>query len=128
MKNWRTTLIGAAFAAVTFVSTYQTNGGNLDDWKLWVLPTLAAALGYVAKDAGVTGTLKLLIGCLCLLILPSCKTPQQTQRLGQLVSLAVDVAVKRGALSADDALAIREAKTIILPAEAESPPVEASGK
>ena len=72
MKNWKTTLIGAAFAAVTFISTYQDNGGNLADWKLWVVPALAAALGYVAKDAGVTGVVKVMVGGLCLLTLPAC--------------------------------------------------------
>jgi hypothetical protein len=34
------------------------------------------------------------------------------------VNLAVDVAVKRGALTPDDAAAIRQAETIILPAPA----------
>jgi hypothetical protein len=77
MKNWKTTVIGAAFAAVTFISTYQANGGNLADWKLWVIPALAAALGYVAKDAGVTGSLKILIASLCLLTLSACTVDWQ---------------------------------------------------
>ena len=55
MKNWHTTLIGAALAAVSFIAQYQTNGGSLDDWKIWAIPALMAALGYVAKDAGITG-------------------------------------------------------------------------
>ena len=56
MKNWKTTVIGAVTAAVTAAGTYATNGGNLGDWKLWVLPVLIAAWGVVQKDAGVTGT------------------------------------------------------------------------
>lgn len=115
MKNWKTTLLGAALAVVTFLATYQANGGNLADWKLWLIPALSAALGYVAKDAGVTGSMKLLIATLCLLSLPACSTPEQNARLGQLVTLAIDLAEKRGAITPADAEAIRAAETIILP-------------
>ena len=55
MKNYKTTLIGTALAVVTFISQYQSNGGNLNDWQLWLVPALVQALGYVAKDAGITG-------------------------------------------------------------------------
>lgn len=62
-------------------------------------------------------------------ILTSCKTPEQNARLGQLVTLAVAVAEQRGTLSAADAQAIREAKTIVLPPETALPVVEVtSGK
>lgn len=129
MKNWKTTLLGAALAVVTFLATYQSNGGNIADWKLWVIPAISAALGYVAKDAGVTGSMKLLIASLCLLSLPACSTPEQNQRLGQLVTLAVDLAEKRGAITATDAAAIRDAKTIILPPLAALPAIDVtSGK
>lgn len=74
MKNYRTTLIGAVLAALSFLAIYQSNGGDLSHWQQWLVPALIAALGYVAKDAGVTGSLKLLIACLCLLTLPSCTT------------------------------------------------------
>lgn len=77
MKNWKTTLLGAALAVVTFLATYQSNGGNIADWKLWVIPALSAALGYVAKDAGVTGTVKILLGGFCLLTLPACTVDWQ---------------------------------------------------
>ena len=56
MKNWHTTLIGTALAVVTFLTSYQANGGCLDDWKLWAAPALMAGLGWLAKDAGVSGT------------------------------------------------------------------------
>lgn len=124
MKNWKTTLLGAALAVVTFLATYQANGGNIADWKLWVIPALSAALGYVAKDAGVTGSMKLLIATLCLLCLPACSTPEQNARLGQLVTLAVDLAEKRGAITAADAEAIRAAETIILPPPAALPAID----
>ena len=74
MKNYRTTLIGAALAGLSFLAIYQGNGGDLAHWQQWLVPALIAALGYVAKDAGVTGSLKLLIACLALLTLPSCTT------------------------------------------------------
>lgn len=74
MRNYRTTLIGAALAALSFLAIYQQNGGDLANWQQWLIPVAIAALGYVAKDAGVTGSIKLLIACLCLLTLPSCTT------------------------------------------------------
>ena len=55
MKSYKTTIIGAIFAALTAIQTYQSNGGNLDDWKLWVFPTLIAAFGFLAKDFDATG-------------------------------------------------------------------------
>lgn len=74
MKNYRTTIIGALLAGVSFLGIYQSNGGNLADWKQWAIPFLIAVLGYLAKDAGVTGASKVLIASLCLLSLPSCGT------------------------------------------------------
>lgn len=74
MKNYRTTLVGSALAGLSFLAIYQQNGGDLADWKQWLIPVTIAILGYVAKDAGVTGGLKLLIASLCLLSLPSCTT------------------------------------------------------
>lgn len=74
MKNYRTTIIGALLAGVSFLGIYQGNGGNLADWKQWAIPFLIAVLGYLAKDAGVTGASKLIIASLCLLTLPSCGT------------------------------------------------------
>lgn len=74
MKNYRTTLIGAALAGLSFLAIYQSNGGTLSNWQQWLIPFAIAALGYVAKDAGVTGSMKLLLACLCLLSLPSCTT------------------------------------------------------
>lgn len=73
MRNYRTTLVGAALAALSFLALYQQNGGDLTNWQQWLIPVAIAALGYVAKDAGVTGSVKILIACLCLLSLPSCK-------------------------------------------------------
>ena len=55
MKNYRTTIIGTALAVVTFLAGYQANGGSLDDWKLWAIPALLQGLGFLAKDAGMTG-------------------------------------------------------------------------
>jgi hypothetical protein len=74
MKNYRTTLIGAALAGLSFLAIYQGNGGDLAHWQQWLIPVTIAVLGYVAKDAGVSGSLKLLLASLCLLTLPSCTT------------------------------------------------------
>jgi hypothetical protein len=56
IKNWKTTLLGAVGAALTAVTIYVQNGGDLADWKLYAIPALVAAFGYVSKDAGITGT------------------------------------------------------------------------
>jgi hypothetical protein len=74
--------------------------------------------GWLSAIINGTNGPKVLIATFCLLSLPACSTPEQNARLGQLVNLAVDVAVKRGALTPDDAAAIRQAETIILPAPA----------
>lgn len=56
MRNWKTTIIGAIGAVFTVVWPYfQT--GNVDI-KDAVSAGVLALLGYLAKDAGVTGTEK----------------------------------------------------------------------
>lgn len=56
MKNWKTTLVGALAAGANIAATlYQT--GTVDVKTLLVSAGIAA-LGYVAKDAGVTGVAK----------------------------------------------------------------------
>lgn len=56
MKNWKTTIIGAIGAVFTVVwPLFQT--GNVDI-KDVVSAGVLALLGYLAKDAGVTGTAK----------------------------------------------------------------------
>ena len=55
MKNWKTTLMGSIGMVLSFIALYVQNGGNLSDWKLWVLPLLVQVWGYIQKDAGVTG-------------------------------------------------------------------------
>jgi len=50
MKDWKTTLIGAAAAAFVAISTYANNGGNLADWKLWTGAAIAAIFGYLVPD------------------------------------------------------------------------------
>jgi hypothetical protein len=70
MKNWRTTIIGALMAAVSAIALYQQSGGDLADWKQYVIPALLAALGFATRDAN--NTLKLAI--LSCFLLPSCAT------------------------------------------------------
>lgn len=108
MKNYRTTVIGALLAVVSFLSIYQTNGGDLADWKQWLLPALLALLGYVAKDAGVTGAAKLIIASLCLLTLPSC------EHFGPLSNIAIGYGERRQIISSDDAATLREVRDIVL--------------
>jgi hypothetical protein len=71
---------------------------------------------------------------LSLLILPfvfaACSTPAQNAKLARIVDVALVVAEKRGAISTEDAAAVREAKTIVLdePVEAPAVIVTTSGK
>lgn len=55
MKNWKTTILGIIGSILTFFETYQANGGDLKDWKLYAFPLLIAAFGALAKDHNVTG-------------------------------------------------------------------------
>ena len=74
MKSWKTTLIGAALAGLAFLSIYQKNGGDIAHWQQWVIPFCIAALGYVAKDAAVSGLPMIFMGCLLGATLTACST------------------------------------------------------
>ena len=65
-----------------------------------------------------TNTPKLVIACLCLLSLPSCQTAAGNERLARIVDLSLDVAQRKGVISAEDAAAVREAGTILLQPDA----------
>jgi hypothetical protein len=56
MKNWKTTLAGILAAAGTAAITYFQTGGV--DLKTAGYMAAFAGLGYLAKDAGVTGVSK----------------------------------------------------------------------
>ena len=84
--------------------------------------------GWISAIWFGTNSTKIMIATLCLLSLPACSTPEQNARLGQLVTLAIDLAEKRGAITPADAEAIRAAETIILPPPAAVPAITVSGK
>lgn len=109
MKNYRTTLIGALLAGATFLGMYQSNGGDLGDWKQWFIPLLIAVLGYIAKDAGVTGMVKL---ALLSLLIPAC-SPQQRQTTLALADIGLAAAVASGKISPGDSLAIGHGIAIV---------------
>lgn len=119
MKNWKTTVIGALLAAVTAVATYQANGGDLGDWKLWVLPALLAGLGWLAKDAGVTGP-RLVIAALlvpvCLMMQASC-TGMKKAELAGWANLALTAAEIGGAVNPKQAEAVRQVGVLVLSLE-----------
>lgn len=125
MKNYRTTLVGAALAGLTFVSQFQANGGNLADWKLWVIPFLIAVLGYVAKDAGITGSIKLLAGCLALLTLPSCAglVSTMTSPPGQLFVVTAESMAKQLAAAEEEKIV----EQVILKSQAQITVLNAQG-
>lgn len=101
---------------------------------IWSGPYLTRGYWAIVNNGGLVNGVKavflglnapkVLLGCLCLLSLTACQNTPKNQRLGDLVSLAVDAAERRGVLSAADAAEIRQAKTIVLPAVVvELPPV-----
>ena len=125
MKNYRTTLLGSIFAALTFLQTYQSNGGNINDWKLWLIPAVIAALGYVAKDAGAGGSIKLLAGCLALLTLPSCAglTAALTSAPGQLFIVTAESMAKQLAAAEEEKIV----EQVILKSQAQIAVLNAQG-
>lgn len=56
MKSWKTTLVGAIGAALT-VALPMIGGGPIA-WSTVGTAAAIAALGYFAKDAGITGAEK----------------------------------------------------------------------
>jgi len=53
MKSWKTTIVGAILAAIVAIQPIVETG--VIDWKKVALAALIAVMGYVAKDADVTG-------------------------------------------------------------------------
>jgi len=52
MKNWKSTLTGAALAgADVFVSSLTLDSFDMTDWKSYIRPVLIAVFGYVVADA-----------------------------------------------------------------------------
>lgn len=58
MKNWKTTLAGGIAAAVTAAATHFSATGYVVNWQGYAVAAGLAAIGYFAKDAGITGPAK----------------------------------------------------------------------
>lgn len=56
MKNWRTTVVGIV-GAVWIAAEPILQAGQID-WKSLATAVVVAAIGFFAKDAGVSGTTK----------------------------------------------------------------------
>jgi hypothetical protein len=56
MRNWRTTIVGVLGAVYVAVQPIIQTGGV--DWPALGVAAFMAAIGYFAKDAGVSGTAK----------------------------------------------------------------------
>ena len=55
MKNWKTTFAGLISAAVTAAAGYFSATGDTTNWQAYTAAAGMAVIGYLAKDAGVTG-------------------------------------------------------------------------
>jgi len=57
MVNWKTTLVGLGGAVLMVVANWLQTG-DLTDCKTLAAALVTAAVGYFAKDAGISGTAK----------------------------------------------------------------------
>jgi len=57
MQNWRTTLAGVG-GAVLIVLASWLQAGDFSNYAALASAAVAAVAGYLAKDAGVSGTVK----------------------------------------------------------------------
>lgn len=92
LKNWKTTLAGGLFAALIAVQQFTSAGGDVSDWKQWVIPALIALLGALLPDPRNTGkppyvTLLLLTCLLC-----QCATERSTDAEIRQAQAAVEAA------------------------------------
>ena len=128
IKNWKTTLLGAVLAALVVLQQYSAEGGDLTDYKQWILPTLIALICALMPDPkSGNGQMKLPLVLLCALCLCSCSalTPERTKALAE-VGLAV--LESRGIVTPKDADDIRLVANEVLPLRAAIPVIETSGK
>lgn len=108
MNNWKTTLIGAMLAALSFVSIYQTNGGDIAHWQQWIIPACIAAIGIVAKDFNVSGRLPILAGLLMTVV--SCTNLQRQAALDRIKAAGLRVVEAGGKAAASQAMTEAEAE------------------
>lgn len=115
ITNWKTTLLGAAMAVLVVVQQYLSEGGDLTDYKQWILPALITLIGALMPDPkSGNGQMKLPLVLLCALCLCSCSalTPERTRALAE-VGLAV--LESRGIVAPEDAKDIRLVANEVLP-------------
>lgn len=115
ITNWKTTLLGAAMAVLVVLQEYLSEGGDLTDYKQWILPTLIALICALMPDPkSGNGQMKLPLVLLCALCLCSCSalTPERTRALAE-VGLAV--LESRGIVAPEDAKDIRLVANEIVP-------------
>jgi hypothetical protein len=117
LTNWKTTLLGAVLAALVVLQQYLSEGGDLTDYKQWILPTLIALIMALMPDPksgnGMKLPLILLLG-LCLCCLCSCQslTPERTRALADI---GLTILESRGYVAPQDADDIRLLGNEVLP-------------
>lgn len=117
ITNWKTTLLGAAMAVLVVLQEYLSEGGDLTDYKQWILPALITLIGALMPDPkSGNGQMKLPLVLLCAFCLCSCScsalTPERTRALAE-VGLAV--LESRGIVAPQDAKDIRLVANEIVP-------------
>jgi len=100
IKNWKTTLAGGLFAALIAIQQFTSAGGDVSDWKQWVIPALIALLGVLMPDPRKGGQPPYLPLLLLTCLLCQCASKdstdaeiQRAQSALQAATVAYDLAV-----------------------------------
>lgn len=115
LKNWKTTLAGFVFAVLVALQTFASTGGDITDWKQWLIPALVAGIGALLPDPkSGNGGMKLPLLLLCFFCLCSCQslTPERTRALADI---GLTILESRGYVAPQDADDIRLLGNEVLP-------------
>jgi len=52
IAQWKTTLGGGLLAALVAIQQFTSEGGDIHDWKQWIIPCLIALVGALLRDPG----------------------------------------------------------------------------
>jgi hypothetical protein len=115
ITNWKTTILGAVFAALVATQTFTAAGGDLTDWKQWLIPVLIAGIGALMPDPkSGNGGMKLPLILLCFFCLCSCET-MTPDRTRALADVGVAILESRGYIAPKDADDIRLLGNAVIP-------------
>lgn len=92
ISNWKTTLAGGVFAALIAIQQFTSAGGDVSDWKQWIVPSLIALLGALLPDPRRGGKPPYLPLLLLPFLLCQCATEQSTDAEIRQAQAAIETA------------------------------------